>query len=147
MSIFEYTPEYVKHFKGIEPIQIIDAKAIEGDKSDNIKGVKNVGPTSSRPLIAHYGSIEEIYKNIENLSKDEEKELLTFFKESLGIKRSPLKNLLQYKEDAIISKKLATIKTDIEEIQNMDLDSLALNIDNEKMHEIFMNLGMVSLVK
>ena len=146
-GIFEYTPEYVKHFKGIEPIQIIDAKAIEGDKSDNIKGVKNVGPTSSRPLIAHYGSIEEIYKNIENLSKDEEKELLTFFKENLGIKRSPLKNLLQYKEDAIISKKLATIKTDIEEIQNMDLDSLALNIDNEKMHEIFMNLGMVSLVK
>ncbi len=146
-GIFEYTPEYVKHFKGIEPIQIIDAKAIEGDKSDNIKGVKNVGPTSSRPLIAHYGSIEEIYKNIENLSKDEEKELLTFFKENLGIKRSPLKNLLQYKEDAIISKKLATIKTDIEEIQNMDLDSLALNIDNEEMHEIFMNLGMVSLVK
>ena len=141
------TPEYVKHFKGIEPIQIIDAKAIEGDKSDNIKGVKNVGPTSSRPLIAHYGSIEEIYKNIENLSKNEEKELLTFFKESLGIKRSPLKNLLLYKEDAIISKKLATIKTDIEEIQNMDLDSLALNIDNEKMHEIFINLGMVSLVK
>lgn len=146
-GIFEYTPEYVKYFKGIEPIQIIDAKAIEGDKSDNIKGVKNVGPTSSRPLIAHYGSIEEIYKNIENLSKDEEKELLTFFKESLGIKRSPLKNLLLYKEDAIISKKLATIKTDIEEIQTMELDSLALNIDNENMHKIFMNLGMVSLVK
>ena len=59
-GIFEYTPKYVKYFKGIEPIQIIDAKAIEGDKSDNIKGVKGVGPTSSRPLIAHYGSIEEI---------------------------------------------------------------------------------------
>ena len=146
-GIFEYTPEYVKHFKGIEPIQIIDAKAIEGDKSDNIKGVKNVGPTSSRPLIAHYGSIEEIYKTIENLSKEEEKELLTFFKDNLGIKRSPLKNLLLYKEDAIISKKLATIKTDIEEIQNMNLDSLKLNINKEKMNDIFMNLGMVSLLK
>ncbi len=146
-GIFEYTPEYVKYFKGIDPIQIIDAKAIEGDKSDNIKGVKGVGPTSSRPLIAHYGSIEEIYKNIENLSKDEEKELLTFFKDSLGIKRSPLKNLLLYKEDAIISKKLATIKTDIEEVQNMKLDNLVLNINNEKMNKIFMDLGMVSLVK
>ncbi|MBQ6632090.1 MAG: 5'-3' exonuclease [Romboutsia sp.] len=146
-GIFEYTPEYVKYFKGIDPIQIIDAKAIEGDKSDNIKGVKGVGPTSSRPLISHYGSIEEIYKNIENLSKDEEKELLTFFKDSLGIKRSPLKNLLLYKEDAIISKKLATIKTDIEEVQNMKLDNLVLNIDNEKMHKVFMDLGMVSLVK
>ena len=144
---FELTPELVKSEYGIKPEQVADLKSLVGDKSDNIKGVKNVGPTSSRPLIAHYGSIEEIYKNIENLSKDEEKELLTFFKESLGIKRSPLKNLLLYKEDAIISKKLATIKTDIEEIQNMDLDSLALNIDNEKMHEIFMNLGMVSLIK
>ncbi len=105
-GIFEYTPKYVKHFKGISPIQIIDAKAIEGDKSDNIKGVKGVGPTASRPLISHYGSIEEIYKNIENLSKDREKEILAFFKEELGIKRSPLKNLLLYKEDAIISKKL-----------------------------------------
>ena len=146
-GIFEYTPKYGKHFKGIEPIQIIDAKAIEGDKSDNIKGVKGVGPTSSRPLIAHYGSIEEIYKNIENLDKNTEKELLTFFKDSLGIKRSPLKNLLLYKEDAIISKKLATIKTDIEEIQNLDLNSLILNIDNEKMNNIFMKLGMISLVK
>ena len=146
-GIFEYTPKYVKYFKGIEPIQIIDAKAIEGDKSDNIKGVKGVGPTSSRPLIAHYGSIEEIYKNIENLDKNTEKELLTFFKDSLGIKRSPLKNLLLYKEDAIISKKLATIKTDIEEIQNLDLNSLILNIDNEKMNNIFMKLGMISLVK
>ena len=146
-GIFEYTPEYVKHFKGINPIQIIDAKAIEGDKSDNIKGVKGVCPTSSRPHIAHYGSIEEIYKNIENLSKDEEKELLIFFKDSLGIKRSPLKNLLLYKEDAIISKKLATIKTDIEEVQNMKLDNLVLNINNEKMHKVFMDLGMVSLIK
>ena len=146
-GIFEYTPKYVKYFKGIEPIQIIDSKAIEGDKSYNIKGVKGVGPTSSRPLIAHYGSIEEIYKNIENLDKNTEKELLTFFKDSLGIKRSPLKNLLLYKEDAIISKKLATIKTDIEEIQNLDLNSLILNIDNEKMNNIFMKLGMISLVK
>ena len=81
------------------------------------------------------------------MSKEEEKELLAFFKESLGIKRSPLKNLLLYKNDAITSKKLATIKTDIEEIQNIELDSLILNIDNKKMHELFMNLGMVSLVK
>lgn len=146
-GIFEYTPKYVKHFKGISPIQIIDAKAIEGDKSDNIKGVKGVGPTASRPLISHYGSIEEIYKNIENLSKDSEKEILTFFKEELGIKRSPLKNLLLYKEDAIISKKLATIKTDIKDIENLDLDSLRLNINNEKMHNIFMKLGMISLIK
>jgi DNA polymerase-1 len=146
-GIFEYTPEYVKHFEGVDPIQIIDVKAIEGDKSDNIKGVKGVGPTSSRPLISHYGSVEEIYKAIEGLDTKAEKELATFFKENLGIKRSPIKNLLTYKEDAIISKKLATIKTDIEQIRNLDLNSLRLNIDNEKMNNIFMKLGMISLVK
>lgn len=146
-GIFEYTPSYVKHFKGINPIQIIDLKAIEGDKSDNIKGVKNVGPTSSVPLVAHYGSLEEIYNNIENLDTKEEKEMSKFFKESLGISRSPIKNLLMYKEDAFISKKLATIKLDIEEVQSLKVEDLYLDINKDKMKEIFANLQMNSLIK
>ncbi|MGL4911494.1 MAG: 5'-3' exonuclease [Romboutsia sp.] len=146
-GVFEYTPKYVKYFKGVDPIQIIDIKAIEGDKSDNIKGVKNVGPTSSRPLVAHYGSVEGIYEVLDNLDKDKEKELNTFFKESLGIKRTPIKNLLLYKEDAIISKKLATIKTDIEEIQELELDKLKLDINIDKMELEFKRLGMNSLMK
>ncbi|MGL6107237.1 5'-3' exonuclease [Romboutsia sp.] len=146
-GVFEYEPKYVKHFKGVDPIQIIDIKAIEGDKSDNIKGVKGVGPTSSRPLVAHYGSLEGIYENLANLDSKGEKELATFFKDELGIKRSPIKNLLTYKEEAIISKKLATIKTDIEEIQNLEVDNFILNIDKDKMEEIFVKLGMKSLIK
>lgn len=146
-GVFEYTPDYVKHFEGVEPIQIIDVKAIEGDKSDNIKGVKGVGPTSSRPLIAHYGSIESIYDAIDGLDAKGEKEIATFFKESLGIKRSPIKNLVTYKDDAIISKKLATIKTDIEEIQELELDKLVLNIDKNKMNEVFKKLEINSLIK
>lgn len=146
-GVFEYIPEYVKYFKGVDPIQIIDIKAIEGDKSDNIKGVKNVGSTSSRPLVAHYGSLEGIYEVLDNLDKDKEKELNTFFKESLGIKRSPIKNLLLYKEDAIISKKLATIKIDIEEIQELELDKLKLDINKNKIEIEFKRLGMNSLIK
>lgn len=146
-GIFEYNPEYVKHFKGIEPIQIIDAKAIEGDKSDNIKGVKNVGETSSRPLLRHYGDLEGIYNAIEGLDAKEEKELAKFFKEELGIKRSPIKNMLLYKEDAFLSKKLATIKTDIEEVQCLTLDDLKLNINIEEMNRIFRELEIKSLIK
>ena len=146
-GVFEYTPKYVKYFKGVNPIQIIDIKAIEGDKSDNIKGVKNVGPTSSRPLVDHYGCLEKIYEALDNLDKDKEKELNTFFKESLGIKRTPIKNLLLYKEEAIISKKLATIKTDIEEIKELELDKLKLDINRPKMQEEFNRLGMKSLIK
>lgn len=146
-GVFEYTPEYVKHFKGINPIQIIDLKAIEGDKSDNIKGVKNVGQTSSVPLVAHYGSIEEIYKNIDDLDAKGEKEMSIFFKENLGMSRSPIKNLKMYRDDAFLSKKLATIKTDIDEVQTLKIDDLALNIDKVKMSEAFTKLGMNSLIK
>ncbi|WP_199533997.1 5'-3' exonuclease [Romboutsia weinsteinii] len=146
-GVFEYTPEYVKHFKGIEPIQIIDAKAIEGDKSDNIRGVKNVGETSSRPLLRHYTSLEAIYEAIDNLDIKSEKEISLFFKEQLGIKRSPIKNLLLYKEDAFLSKKLATIKTDIDEIQDLELEKLKLDIDYETMNNIFSKLEMNSLIK
>lgn len=146
-GIFQYSPEYVKHFKGIEPIQIIDAKAIEGDKSDNIKGVKNVGETSSRPLLRHYGDLEGIYNAIEGLDTKEEKELAKFFKEELGIKRSPIKNMLLYKEDAFLSKKLATIKTDIEEIQDLNLEDLKLNLNVEEMNRIFRELEIKSLIK
>lgn len=146
-GVFEYEPKYVKHFKGVDPIQIIDIKAIEGDKSDNIKGVKGVGPTSSRPLVAHYGSVEGIYEILDNLDSKGEKELATFFKENLGIKRSPIKNLITYKEEAIISKKLATIKTDIEEVQSLNLDNFVIDIHKNKMEEIFKNLGMKSLIK
>lgn len=146
-GVFEYNPEYVKHFKGIEPIQIIDAKAIEGDKSDNIKGVKNVGETSSRPLLRHYGDLEGIYNAIEGLDSKAEKELNKFFKEELGIKRSPIKNMLLYKEDAFLSKKLATIKTDIEDIQGLNLDDLKLNMDINAMNKIFESLEIKSLIK
>ncbi|MPN60396.1 hypothetical protein SDC9_208124 [bioreactor metagenome] len=97
--------------------------------------------------MSHYGSIEKIYEALENLDKAKEKELNAFFKESLGIKRTPIKNLLLYKEDAIISKKLATIKTDIDEIQELDINRLKLDIDKSRMNEEFKRLGMNSLIK
>lgn len=146
-GVFEYTPKFVKHFEGVDPIQIIDVKAIEGDKSDNIKGVKGVGPTSSRPLIAHYGSVEEIYKAIDDLDAKGEKDMATYYKEELGIKRSPIKNLKMYRDDAFISKKLATIKLDIDEIQSLDIDKFILNIDKDKMNNKFRELEINSLIK
>lgn len=146
-GVFEYTPKFVKHFEGVDPIQIIDVKAIEGDKSDNIKGVKGVGPTSSRPLIAHYGSVEEIYKAIDDLDAKGEKDMATYYKEELGIKRSPIKNLKMYRDDAFISKKLATIKLDIDEIQSLDIDKFILNIDKDKMNSKFRELEINSLIK
>lgn len=145
-GVFEFTPMYVKHFYGIEPIQIIDLKALEGDKSDNIPGVKNVGSKASVPLINAYSNIENLYNDIEGLSDKEIKEKNKFFKEYLGINKSPIKNLLTYKEDAFLSKNLATIKTDIPEIQELDLEDLRYNINKLNANEVFLKLGMKSLL-
>ena len=55
-----------KKFEGINPINVIDLKGIAGDASDNFKGVAGVGDKSALALIKEFGSLENIYTNIEN---------------------------------------------------------------------------------
>ena len=92
---FEFTPVTLKQVKGIEPYQIIEYKALCGDTSDNIPGVKGVGEKAVIPLLNEYGCIENIYDTIENLAPKDEKALKKFFKDSLGIARSPISYLLK----------------------------------------------------
>lgn len=95
-GFFEFTLSTLKDIKGLEPYQIVEYKALCGDTSDNIPGVKGVGEKAVIPLLQEYGTIEAIYETIENLSAKEEKELKKFFKESLGIGRSPISYMLAY---------------------------------------------------
>lgn len=112
-KVFEFGPNIVKGEEGVEPIQVIDKKAICGDASDNIPGVKGVGDAAVIPLLSKYKTVEEIYAEIEKCADEkQEKELAKRWKEELGIKRSPIKNLKEQKEIAFLSKQLATIKTD-----------------------------------
>lgn len=112
-NIMEFTEDSVYGEKGVYPPYIPDLKAIEGDASDNIPGVHGVS-SAAAPLIMEYGGLEDIYDMIEECQDNkEEKEILKFWKENLGIKRSPLKPLREQKENAILSKQLARIKTDI----------------------------------
>ncbi len=148
-NVFEYTPLYVEEFYGVTPIQIIDKKALEGDSSDNIPGVKGVGPKAVGPLLNEFGTVEEIYEYIENTSEKEAKE---FFKE-LGI-RSPLAALLKEddhelvgKQAAFLSKQLATINTQIEELSEVQLTDLVLKVDYEAMLLKFRELEFKSLVE
>ena len=61
-------PEQIKEEYGIEnPEQVIDILAIWGDASDNVPGVRGVGEVSSKKLIQKYGSVENIYKNLQEL--------------------------------------------------------------------------------
>ncbi|MDD3557694.1 MAG: DNA polymerase I [Melioribacteraceae bacterium] len=89
--------QHVKNEFGFEPIQMIDYLALVGDSSDNIPGVAGIGPKTAVPLIREFGSIENLYKNIEKIDKK-------------GVKNK----LIDSKENAFLSKELATIITDID---------------------------------
>ena len=120
---FEFTAEHVFAEEGVRPCQITDLKGIQGDSSDNIPGVKGVA--SAAPLLLNeYGTVEAVYAAVREAERDKKslKELQDFWKQNLGISRSPYKALTKTGEQgelcgeaaALLSKELATIKTDIE---------------------------------
>ena len=89
-----YTPAYLQEKMGITPAQFIDLKALMGDKSDNIPGVTKIGEKTGLKLLAQYDSLAGIYENIENMKASKMKE-----------------NLINDKDQAFLSKTLATIDT------------------------------------
>lgn len=142
-GVFEYTPETLDTFEQLTPSQIIDYKALVGDSSDNIKGVKGIGPKAALPLLKEYNDIETLYATINDLTEKEQKKLNQFFKEALGISRSPINSLLSDKASAFESKQLATIKTDIP--LDVSLDQLRLMINMELLAKKLLDLEMKSL--
>ncbi len=91
-----YTKEMIKEEFGICPIQIIDYKGLAGDKSDNIPGIPGFGPKTTKTLLQEYSSVENIIENAENITKKRWKELI-----------------IEHSEQALLSKKLATIMIDV----------------------------------
>ncbi|MGL4107334.1 5'-3' exonuclease [Clostridium sp. LP20] len=155
-NVFEYTPIYIKEEYSLTPAQLVDLKALVGDTSDNIPGVKGVGEKSGIPLIKEYGTIENLYENIKGLDKKEEKELKLFWKEALGIAKSPLNYLLKEPTEegeilgeasAILSKKLGEIRLDAP-IEHK-LEDLEYKFEENKkiMSKIFEEYEFKSLIK
>lgn len=112
----------VKEDYGFEPIQMIDFLALVGDSSDDIPGVAGIGPKTAQPLIEQFGSVEDIYKNIDKIEK-------------AGVKNK----LEQGKENAIISKELATIVTDVDFEFNLE-DAKFCEPDYDKLTKLFVEL-------
>ncbi|HAZ58956.1 MAG TPA: DNA polymerase I [Trichococcus sp.] len=102
-----YTPDVIREEYGIEPRQIIDMKGLMGDSSDNYPGVTKVGEKTALKLLTEYGSIENLYEHIDELKKSKMKE-----------------NLINDKENAFMSKTLATI--DLDSPVTLKLDELAV---------------------
>lgn len=91
-----YDPEMVKERFGVPPGMVIDVLALMGDSVDNVPGVKGVGEKTAKPLVEKFGSIENIYVNIDSIEKE-----------------SLRKKLEESKDLAFLSKKLVTIHKDV----------------------------------
>ena len=99
-----YDEDAVRARFGFDPEHIVDYKALRGDPSDNIPGVKGIGEKTAVELIQAFDSIEKIYEALELNPKQLEKK---------GIKPRVLELLKRGKADAAFSKQLASIHTDV----------------------------------
>ena len=121
-EIVIYDVTRVKEEFGFAPKQMIDYLALIGDKSDDIPGIAGIGPKTAIPLIQEFGTIEGIYKNINKIEK-----------ESLRNK------LVEGKENAFLSKELATIHCDVPLEMKFE-DAKFTKPDLEKIKSIFVEL-------
>ncbi len=94
-NVLIYNPIKVQEKMGITPAQIIDYKALRGDSSDNIPGVKGIGDKQAVELLQKYGTLDNIYKHIEELSPSQQNKLI------------------ENKDMAYLSQKMATIIKDM----------------------------------
>lgn len=123
-------PEQIQKDYGIAPMQIVDLKALMGDASDNIPGVKGIGEKTALGLIQQYGEIENIYRQLEE------------------IKATPrVKKLLaEGKESAFMSKELATICKEVP-VEILPQDCAVKEVDREALSRILTELEMFSFLK
>ena len=116
LGSYEYTPEIVESEIGVGPNLIVDWKALAGDPSDNIPGVKGVGDKAAIPLLKAYGSLMDIYDNVPDAGNIQAIEVVKrMWKQDFGIARPPVQALIDGKDSAFLSEQLATIKTDVPE--------------------------------
>lgn len=132
-----YNKDLVKKIIGLNFDQIIDYKAVIGNPKIGIPGAKGIGKEGIIPLLQHYNSLEEIYKELEFQNQSKLNNLWRNLSLTMPLKRNPFTPLVKYKEDVLISKKLVTIKTDIfssltKENNQLSLCSTTLNIDISK---------------
>lgn len=122
-----YNPESFKEDWGFEPIRMIDYKALAGDSSDNIPGVKGIGDKTAINLLKTYSTIEDIYEHIDM------------------IKGSVHQKLVDDKENAFISKEMATIYKEVP--LNVSLNEIVYEGPKvNELNKIYEELEFFSLI-
>lgn len=128
-DVDQYTPEKVFERYELTPDKIIDLKGLMGDSSDNIPGVPGVGEKTAIKLLKQFSTLEAIFEDVEAVSGKKLKEKLT-----------------ENHEQAVMSKKLATINTDAP--VDVDIESLVYQqAFNEPLIELFKELEFNTLLE
>ena len=114
---------------GFEPKKLIDLKALMGDSSDNIPGVKGIGEKTAKNLLMEFGSLDGVYENLE----------------SKVIKPKQRENLVTYRDNAYLSYELATIRPEAP-IEFDPLDAVIRPYNNQELYNLFVRLEFVKLI-
>lgn len=124
-----YNPETVRERWGLAPEQLIDLKALLGDSSDNVPGVKGVGEKGATDLIQTFGSVEAVYDHLDQVTAKRTREALEAGRDS-----------------AFLSKHLVTIVTDVPGVA-LDLNACRVqDYDQDKVVDLFRELEFRTLV-
>ena len=126
--IENYFAKDVEDAYSVDPVTFIDLQDLMGDSSDNIPGVPGIGEKTAAKLLVQYHSLDGIYESIDSMKPGKMKE-----------------NLVNFKEQAYLSKVLATIKLDCEISDSLD-DMIFENAFNEDSYKLFSELEFKSLL-
>ena len=121
--------EQVKEKFGVYPDKVIDIQSLAGDSSDNVPGVPGIGIKTAAELINEYGSLDNLLKNASKIKQPKRRQ-----------------TLLDNKENALISKKLVTLKKDVPIEYSID-DFLLKPIDSKKILTFLKDMEFSRLYK
>ncbi|MGD8548203.1 MAG: DNA polymerase I [Desulfobacterales bacterium] len=119
----------VRQSYGVEPGQMVDVMGLSGDSSDNIPGVPGIGPKTALTLIKTFGSMDRLYEQLDKITKKKQHQ-----------------NLIQYKAQAFLSRKLVKINTDVPVAFNPE-DLKLRKPDHTKLSSLFKMLEFRQLQK
>jgi len=125
-----YDKEKVKEKYGVYPELLVDYFVLIGDKADNIPGVEGIGPKTAKILIDRFGSLEQIFNNIDKLETNKKEKFLKLKKEIYG------------------SRNLIRLYSEIEELKDLTLEKLKLSqINFDEVKNFMIKYDMHSLLK
>lgn len=137
-GFFKYNESNIKYVKDLDADQILHFNSLVGVPSSGIPGVKGVGATTALPLVKHFGTIDNLYKVLENRDA---KELTSVWK-TINV-RNPYNKLIANKENAFISKRLLTINKEVY-IDTEEFNGMENTITLDKVANELSKVGLLS---